>query len=511
LADDLPVLLMSCAGDPRGAVGVDNRWVGLPLIRFPTGASVEVKPFTPVEAEKGALMKRFLLVTALAVAAASPGARADDRALDLGIGDPARRDREMPLVLDAITEAAGGTLLTPTELAQRLDDVRVLFVGESHTDMEFHRVQLRVIQELHRRGRTVVVGLEMYPAAAQEWLDRWISDEALTEEEFLEGAHWYRTWGYNWGYYRDIFVFARENAVRMVGVNVPREIVQTMRREGFEGLSAEQKALLPERVDTESGEHRQLFRAFFGDEDSLHGNMPPAVFEGMFRAQCTWDAAMGWNAVKALEAAGAADAIVVVLVGSGHVAYGLGAERQAKLWFDGRTASLIPVPVAEHGGRERIEAVRASYADFAWGLPPVTDPLYPSLGISTPESRKGDHYTVIMVAEDSVAAAAGFQVGDELVSIDGVPIDEKETSRRIMAQKRWGDSAVFEVLRQGETLTLTAHLRRRPPRGCEAAEASDETAPHPVPPHPMPSHPAPPLGAHGKASHGEPDDGGPEQ
>jgi hypothetical protein len=274
-----------------------------------------------------------------------------------------------------------------------------------------------------------------------------------------------------------------------------------VRRQGFDGLTEEQRALLPERVDTESAEHQQLFRAFFGEEDSLHGNLPPALFEGMFRAQCTWDAAMGWNAVKALEASGARDGIVVVLVGSGHVAYGLGAERQAKLWFDGRTASLIPIPIGDRDDPETVESVRASYADFAWGLPPVSDALYPSLGISTPEEKKGEHYKIIMVEKDSVATAAGFQVGDELVSIDGVPIDEKETSRRIMAQKRWGDSAVYEVLRDGKPLTLTAHFRRRPPQGCAAAgeEAAEESAPHPVPPHPMPPHPMPP--------HGEPDAG----
>ncbi|MCG6926889.1 MAG: ChaN family lipoprotein [Acidobacteria bacterium] len=436
-------------------------------------------------------MTRFLALAALIVVPAA-GVHADDRALDLPIGDPARKDREMPLVLDGITEAAGAALLTPTELAERLDGVQVLFVGESHTDMEFHRVQLRVIQELHRRGRTVVVGLEMYPTEAQEWLDRWIADETLTEDGFLDESHWYRSWGYNWGYYRDIFVFARENAIRLVGVNVPRDVVQTVRRQGFDGLTAEQKALLPERVDTDSAEHEQLFRAFFGDEDSLHGNMPPAMLEGMFRAQCTWDAAMGWNAVKALEASGAEGAIVVVLVGSGHVAYGLGAERQAKLWFGGRTASLIPIPIGERDEPETVESVRASYADFVWGLPPVTDPLYPSLGVSTPEEKKGEHYTIIMVAEDSVGSAAGFRVGDELVSVDGVPIDEKETTRRIMAQKRWGDSAVYEVLRDGQPLTLTAHFRRRPPKRT-ATEATEDSAPHPMPPHPMPPH-----GGHGE-------------
>jgi hypothetical protein len=213
---------------------------------------------------------------------------------------------------------------------------------------------------------------------------------------------------------------------------------------------------------------------------------------------------MGWNAVKALEASEADDTIVVVLVGSGHVAYGLGAERQAKLWFEGRTASLIPIPIGERDDPETIESVRASYADFAWGLPPVTDPLYPSLGVSTPERKKGEHYKVIMVAEDSVGAAAGFQVGDELVSIDGVPIDEKETSRRIMARKRWGDSAVYEVLRDGKPLTLTAHFRRRPPKDAAASEsAEEESAPHPMPPHG--EHGDKPHDDHDEDPHSEPD------
>ena len=126
-------------------------------------------------------MKRPVLALLLC---AVPGLRADDRALNLPIGDPARRDRQAAGVLDGITDAAKGDTLTPPELATRLDGVKLLFVGESHTDVEFHKVQLRVIQELHKRGRQVLVGLEMYPAVAAEqaWLDRWHSDKALTED-----------------------------------------------------------------------------------------------------------------------------------------------------------------------------------------------------------------------------------------------------------------------------------------------------------------------------------------
>jgi uncharacterized iron-regulated protein len=314
----------------------------------------------------------------------------------------------------------------------------------------------------------------MYPVPQQPSLDRWSSDAALGEEAFLTESHWYKNWGYHWNYYRDIFLFARANGIRLFGVNLPRTAVQTVRMKGFDALAPEDKALLPPKVDVEDPEHQRLFRAFFGPEDSLHGNMPEPMFQAMFRAQCAWDAAMSWNAVQALKRHGGKDAIMVVLIGSGHVAYGLGAERQARLWYDGRTASVIPVPIAEEAGEEPIGKVRASYADFVWGLPPSTDPLYPVVGLSTPEQKSGERYKVIMVAKDSPAEAAGFRVGDELVSIDKTPYADKEVVNRLMSEKRWGDAVVYEVLRDGQEQTLTAFLRRQPPKGKARASAGGE-------------------------------------
>jgi uncharacterized iron-regulated protein len=424
-------------------------------------------------------MKRPVPVAALLLTCAVPTLRADDRALNLPIGDPGRKDREAALVLDGITDAARGDTLTPPELAARLDGVKLLFVGESHTDVEFHRVQLRVVQELRKRGRQVLVGLEMYPAlpAEQQWLDRWHSDKALTEEGFLTESHWYRNWGYHWNYYRDIFLFARANGIPMFGVNLPRAAVQTIRMKGFDALPPDQRALLPERVDLESAEHQKLFRAFFGSEDALHGNMPEPMFQAMYRAQCGWDAAMGWNALQALKKHGGEKAIMVVLIGAGHVAYGLGAERQAKLWFDGKTASVIPVPIAEEAGAAPVAKVQASYADFVWGLPPSTDALYPSVGLSTPEQKSGERYRVIMVAKESPAEAAGFKVGDELVSIDGLAYADKELVNRLMSEKRWGDAVVYEVMRDGQKQTLTATLRRLPPKARTSGDAPAADAP----------------------------------
>ncbi|HXY39572.1 MAG TPA: ChaN family lipoprotein, partial [Vicinamibacteria bacterium] len=130
-----------------------------------------------------------LLHLALPLLVAAPALASDERALDLPIGDPLRKDRQLTLTVDAIGDASRGDLVAPGELAARLEAVQLLFVGESHVDMDFHRVQLRVLQELHKRGRQVLVGLEMYPVGEQAALDRWHSDKALGEEAFLSESH----------------------------------------------------------------------------------------------------------------------------------------------------------------------------------------------------------------------------------------------------------------------------------------------------------------------------------
>ncbi len=399
----------------------------------------------------------LILLTVLAAPAA-----AQDRSLHLAIGDPARRDREAPVVLDGITDARTGDLLTPADLPSRLAKARLILVGESHTNADFHLAQLRVIQELRRSGREVMIGLEMFPEAEQRWLDAWTAG-ALTEEGFLQLARWYKNWGYNWGYYRDLFLYARDQHLRMFALNAPREVVSAVGRKGLAGLTPEERARIAERIDTASDEHRTLIRSFFGEDDPLHSNMPKEQLDRMYEAQCTWDATMGDNAVKALAEHGGPDAVLVVLVGSGHVAYGLGIQRQVAGSFEGATMAVIPVPVQDED-RKPVETVRASYADFLWGVPQEGDPLYPSLGLSTATGDGEASLKVILVSEKTPAERAGFKTGDILLTMDGEPLADREALNRAVAGKRWGDAALFTVRRGGETATLKLAFRREEER-----------------------------------------------
>lgn len=385
-----------------------------------------------------------------------PAAAAAQAVYDLEVGDPSRRDQRAALVLDGIVDTRTAALLTPDELALQLADVRLLLAGESHTDMESHRAQLAVIRSLVAAGREVIVGLEMYPYTEQQALDHWI-DGMLTEQGLVELSRWYHNWGYNWGYYRDIFTFAREAGLPMVAVNTPRPVVSAVREKGFDGLTDEEARHIPPRVDTASEDHLTLFRAYMGPPGGGHGVSEEALFS-MFEAQCTWDATMAYNAVQALEAR--PNAIMVMLVGSGHVAYGLGIQRQAELWFDGGVATMITVPVDDDPDTRR-EAVQASYADYVWGVAAEADTLYPTLGFSTRASEEDGSVEVIIVPSASAAAQAGVAVGDKLVAIDGRNVPDREAMNRAVAAKRWGDRIVLGLERDGEPVEARFVFRRR--------------------------------------------------
>ncbi|MBZ5496922.1 MAG: ChaN family lipoprotein [Acidobacteriia bacterium] len=388
---------------------------------------------------------------------------AQQDSLHLTVGDPARKNKEAKVVLDAVTETATGEQLTPGETVARLAGTHLIYIGESHTTMDFHRVQKKMIEELQGAGRKVLIGLEMYPSTEQQYLDDWCGG-LLTESGFIRLSHWYKNWGYHWNYYRDIFVFARDHGIRMFALNAPREVVSSVTKKGLENLSPEERAHIAPKIDTSSEEHLTLFKAFFAESMGMHSVMSDSRVDAMFASQCTWDATMGYNAVQALKEHGDENTVMVVLIGSGHVAYNLGIQRQAAQWYDGKMASIIPIQVLDERGRP-VESVQASYADYIWGLPQEKAPLYPELGVATNEVPGESRRRVLSVSEGSPARSAGFQSGDVLISMDGVPLTDAETLNRLMAGKSWGDSAVFVVRRQSkegapQELTLIVNFRR---------------------------------------------------
>ena len=74
----------------------------------------------------------------------------------------------------------------------------------------------------------------------------------------------------------------------------------------------------------------------------------------------------------------------------------------------------------------------------------------------------GPGVLVHTVGKGAPAASAGFAVGDILVSIDGVDIDNGQTLGGILEEKHVGEQISCVVRRNGATITLTPTLVERP-------------------------------------------------
>jgi len=204
------------------------------------------------------------------------------------------------------------------EMIDSLAQARLIYIGEIHTLERHHRFQLRVIQALSQRNIPLAVGLEMLPFTVQSHLDAW-TDGRLGEKEFLQLIDWKTNWGTDFGLYRPIFEYARRNRISLRALNAPRDAVKEVARKGLSGLSEEERRMLPP-ITMSSEQHRRLLALFIGRHKTLRADMQDAAYE----AQDVWDSTMAQGVVQYLNSKEGAGKAMVVLAGTGHMAYGFG-------------------------------------------------------------------------------------------------------------------------------------------------------------------------------------------
>ena len=187
---------------------------------------------------------------------------------------------------------------------------RVVVIGETHDNKSHHDLQLKIIRTLYEGGAPLAVGLEMFRAENQELLDKWWRWGMPTEQ--FE-ALYRENWGMPWPLYRDIFLYTRQKRIPLVGLNVPREIIAKVAREGYGSLTeAERKRLPPGLTCTIDEEYRALIRKTFTEHAQASGRS----FEHFCEAQMVWDTAMAIYALDYLDKNPGSR--IVILAGSVH-------------------------------------------------------------------------------------------------------------------------------------------------------------------------------------------------
>lgn len=377
----------------------------------------------------------------------------DDKSLTLSIGDKRFKNSTLDIAPGQIYSAQTGKPMTLAQMVQELAACRFVYIGENHNSLPIHDIQFSIIKALYEKDRNVAIGLEMYPVTFEEPLNKW-SLGLLTDEEFLSAGQWYVNWNFNFGYYERIFDYAKSMRIPMHGLNVSREIITRIRMAGWDALSDDQKKLVPP-LDLTNQDHRKLIRTVFESTElppQMKGMGLDVVFEGLYRSQVAWDEVMAANARRAADVE---NKRVVVLAGSGHLLYNLGIN--LRVFEKDQEPSKTVVCVAVPADKKSLKVSR-SLADFIWGIPEEKRPAYPEIGLALKKVSGLDNLVVERKPMDGAAAAADFDKGDIILSVDGKPYGDINALRICLAKFSYDQEIAFHTLRAGQEKDVTLKL-----------------------------------------------------
>lgn len=365
-------------------------------------------------------------LAAAADAACVPGARW------LALGDSAARPIDAP------------------DLIASLSTRPVVLLGEGHDIREHHRWQAQTVAALHARRPDLVLGFEMFPRSAQPALDRWVAGD-LTEAELLRATDWKRNWGYDAQMYLPIFHFARMNRVPMVALNIDRDLSREIGAGGFDALPPEKRAGLTRPAAALAPYEDFLFESY-SQHASEPGHEPVRTDErfGQFReAQLLWDRAMAERIAGVFAAR--PGALVVALMGSGHVINGWGVPHQLRALGVADPAVLLPWEPESDCGK-----LVAGYADAVFGLTAreENDQPRPRLGLWLEPASDG--VAIKDIEQGGLGETAGLRKGDVLVEVAGRAPREPGDVSEIVQRQAPGTWLPLKIRRDGKTLEIIA-------------------------------------------------------
>ncbi len=210
---------------------------------------------------------------------------------------------------ERVMRTRDGQVITFAQMIREIKGARVIVIGETHDRMADHREELRIVRALDDAGVPLAIGMEMFSAADQPDIDRWVAGK-LAERTFIE--LYYRGWQMPWPLYRDILYYARSRRLPLLGLNIPRGVAAKVAREGFAALSEQERAKLPPGITCDVD---PSYMDFIGRAYAEH-TASRQSFLHFCEAQVLWNRSMARHIVTYLAAEPKRS--MVVITGSGH-------------------------------------------------------------------------------------------------------------------------------------------------------------------------------------------------
>jgi uncharacterized iron-regulated protein len=402
---------------------------------------------------------RLLSLLLLAALALLPGCASLRAAPEVPGGDMPYRPAEAPKD-NEIYHLPTGLMLDYPRMMDILAGARLVCVGETHDNRNAQRVELAVLKGMHERypGK-VALGMEMFRPGQQEALDNWVRGGYGSEADFLKAAKWFAGWGYDFGYYREILEFARDNRIDVIALNPPKDLEDAVSRWGIDALPEETRARLPALGEVDPIQ-KGVMKGIYG------GHLPSeGMFDSFFRIQMLWEEHMAEAVVAYLRSPRGEGKRVVTVTGGWHVKYGFGLPKKVVRRLPLPYATVLPedlTPMSEKLPGQTMEVelppVPLVPADFYWMVSFETlEGRQVRLGV---QIRTSDGAVEVeSVVPLSPAEKGGVRKGDRIVSLDGEPVRDLEDVFYRVGSRKEGDVVKVAVRRGEEELVLPVTLR----------------------------------------------------
>ena len=342
-----------------------------------------------------------------------------------------------------------GIRTTKEQLINVLGGARIIYVGETHDNINSHKVQIEILKALvERYPRQIAVGVEMLKRSSQESADQWISGK-LNEKDFVKV--WLKDWSNDFQYYRSILHYMREHGIPLVALRASDDWLERIKKTESTHQTKENEDALPQ-MDLEDPYHRAHMKAIFGKHP-----MSGQSFETFYSVQVLWDESMAKSIAEYLQSKEGIDRRILIFAGGHHIQYGFGVPRRVFRRLPLPYAIVLPTTVHVPPDKKHklmpvtLPEIPLQPGHFVWiiSYDDLSDKkVY--LGVIIRDAEHG--VQILGTIKNSTAQKAGLQKNDIITAIDGEPIATKFDLTYVIGVKKPGEKGVIEVLRDGKPL-----------------------------------------------------------
>ena len=343
---------------------------------------------------------------------------------------------------DEILHLPTGLKVSFDQMQNAISSSRVIYIGETHDNIEAHRAQLEIIQDLAKRfpGK-ISVGMEMFRRSAQQNLNQWSNGE-LSSDQFKKLFR--KHWGNGYELYKSIFEFLHKNNIPLIGLKSSKKTEDTFRNNDQPGQND-----LP-KIDFNDRYHRPFSMSIFGGHQAM---------EKPYRMLLLWEETMAQTVADFLINPSNINSKLVILAGGFHVQYGFGIPKRAFRRVPHSYSIVLPTVTElppELEDREmdiKHVSIPLYSSDYAWKIQyKVLAENKVKLGVLLENSE--NTVRIKSVSANSNAEHAGLKDGDLLLAIDGIKLIDIEDLTDKLKRLVIGDRARLIVKRGLEEMDV---------------------------------------------------------